>query len=223
MHLERVREQHFPQKISRLVGMFCFLDSACADRAMDWPGHFCKENLAELNLSEAAGRDRLDANWIAHASAVGLNEEWMLRYWQGEPYPDAAPVWETLVRGKVVVLGTGLRERAYQVVKAHWPGSLMLLEVSRLGAWIGSDIGSIGVFMAEGPRDYEFKFLLNMCDAGDERFLERLRQFMSGDHPVNWADIGPHYAQGSFGSTPDMTPYGFRFPRADVPPHLPSA
>ena len=220
LSLERVRAQHFPERISRLVGMFCFLDRDCAERATACGGHFRAENLAELSLNEAVGRDRLDANWITHADprAVGPNGEWTSRYWQGEPYPGATPVWETLVEGKVVVLGTELRERAYLVVRAHWPGSLMLLEVSRLGAWIGSDIGSIGVFMAEGPTDYEFKFLLDMRDADDHGFLDRLRQLMGSGHPVNWADIGPHYERGSFGETPDMSPFEFRCPRTDACP-----
>lgn len=221
LNLERVRAQHFPRRISRLVGMFCFLDRGCAERATAaWGGHFRLENLAELSLTEATGRDRLDANWISHAdpSTIGRNEEWMSRYWRGEPFPGARPVWETLVEGRVAVLGTDLRERAYQVVKAHWPGSLMLLEISRLGAWIGSDIGSIGVFMAESPNAYDFKFLLDMRDASEAGFLERLERLMSGGHPVNWADIGPHYERGSFGQTPDMSQYKFSCPRTVAPP-----
>ena len=215
MSLEQVREQHFPERVSRLVGMFCFLDKACADRATDWGWHFRAENLAKLSLGEATGRDQLDANWITHANldAVGPTEEWMSRYWNGERYPEAAPVWETLVEGKVTVLGTELRERAYQVVRAQWSDSLMLLEVSRLGAWIGSDIGSIRVFMTEGPRDYKFRFLMDMRDASDDEFLGRLRQPMSSEHPVNWADIRPHYERGGFGRTPDMTPYEFSLPK----------
>ena len=221
LHLERVRAQHFPTRISRLVGMFCFLDRGSAERATAaWGGHFRLENLAELSLTEAAGRDRLDANWISHAdpNTIALNEEWISRYWRGEPFPGAKPVWETLVEGRVVVLGTDLRERAYHVVKAHWPGSLMLLEVSRLGAWIGSDIGSIGIFMADGPKDYEFRFLMNMRDASDEGFLERLSQLKSSGHSVNRADIGPHYERDSFGDRPDMSPYKFSCPRTDAPP-----
>ena len=215
LSLERVREQRFRERTSRLVGMFCFPDKGCADRATDWGGHFREENLAELSLGEVTGRDQMDSNWIAFANprAVGPNEEWMRRYWSGEPYPDAEPVWEMLVEGKVAVLGTELRERAYRVVKDQWPDSLMLLEISRLGAWIGSDIGSIGVFMAESPRDYRFKFRLDTRDASDAGFLEHLRQLMSSEHPVNWADIRPHYERGSFGLTPDMTPYEFSFPR----------
>ena len=211
--LERVREQQFPERISRLVGLFCFMDKTCAVRAVRWGGHFRAENLVELSFSEAKGRDQLDANWITYG-AKSPNKEWMSRYWQGDPYPYAEPVWETLVEGKVVVLGTDIRERAYQVVCATWPDSLMFLEISRLGAWIGSDIGSINVFMAdELERSHEFRFMLDMRDANDPGFLERLTQLMASDHPVNRAAFGPHYEQGSFGCTPDMTPFQFSCPK----------
>ena len=216
MALERVREQRFPERISRLVGLFCFLDKTCAARAVCWGGHFRAENLAELSFSEATGCNPLDANWITYADhrAKSPNEEWMSRYWQGQPCPDAEPVWEILVEGKVAVLRIDIRERAYQVVNACWPDSLMLLEISRLGAWIGSDIGSIDVFMADNIEgNHEFKFMLDMRDANDTGFLERLTQLMASDHPVNRAAIGPHYEQGTFGRTPDMTPYQFSCPK----------
>ena len=215
LQLERVRAQHFPNRISRLVGMFCFLDRDCAERAKDWGWHFCEENLVELDLREASGRDRLDANWIGNAELLDP-DEWMPRYWQGIPYPDAEPMWETLVTGRVAVLGTELRDRAYEVVKSNWPDSLMLLEISRLGAWIDSDIGSICAFMVEEPKSYRFTFLMDMRDADNEDFLERLRRLIASGHPVNRADIQPHYEQGSFGRKPDMTQFEFSVPKMDI-------
>ena len=214
--LERVRKQQFPERISRLVGIFCFLEKACADQAIRWGYHFRTENLAELSLVEASGHDQLlDANWITYSDpgANSRDDKWMQRYWSGERYPDVDPVWEALVEGKVIVLGTALRERAYEVVKAHWPDSLMLLEISRLGAWIGSNIGTINVFMAENEREYAFGFKMDMRDATNADFRERLERLMASGHPVNWADIGPHYERGTFGCCPDMTPYQFTIPR----------
>ena len=121
LHLERVRAQHFPDRISRLVGIFCFLDRDCAERTESWGPHFLPENLAELDLGEASGRDQLDANWISNASVVGPNEEWMSSYWQGEPYPCSDPIWETLVAGRVAVLGTEFRKRLTKSQKPIGP------------------------------------------------------------------------------------------------------
>lgn len=219
--LERMRAQQFPERISRLKGIFCFLDKSCANQAVSWGGHFKAENLVEINLAEAQGRDQLDANWISYAdpSAVSFHDEWIQRYWQGEPYPNAEPVWETLVEGRATVLGTTVRERAYQVVKPCWPNSLMLLEIARLGAWIGSDIGSISVLMANGEEEYLFIFEMDMRDASNAEFLDRLTELMKSGHPVNWADITPHYETGNFGCTPDMTPYEFSCPKNMLSPH----
>ena len=71
-----------------------------------------------------------------------------------------------------------------------------------------------GHFMADNLEgNHEFKFMLDMRDANDTGFLERLTQLMASDHPVNRAAIGLHYEQGTFGRTPDMTPYQFGCPK----------
>ena len=187
--LDRVRERQFPDKVSRLVGMFCFLKKDYADRAVCWDAHFRPENLAELSLCEATGHHHLqDANWITYAGCVasGGSGEWMHRYWAGEPYPNAEPVWEALVEGRIAVLGTALRDRAHEVVKSRWPDSLMLLEISRLGAGVGSNIGSINAYMTGNAQRHDFKFLMDMRDANDPDFLGRLDRLMASGHPVNW-------------------------------------
>ncbi len=214
--LEQVREQQYPDRVSRLVGMFCFLKRAYADQAVCWGAHFRPGNLAEVSLCEATGHHHLqDANWITYAgcNAGAGSGEWMHRYWEGESCPNEKPVWEALVEGRVAVLGTSIRNRAYEVVKSHWPDSLMLLEISRLGAWVGSNIGSINADMTDNSRGHEFKYLMDMRDADDPDFLKRLQHLMTSGHPVNWADIRPHYEQGTFGCRPDMTPYQFSFLR----------
>ena len=219
LELEQVRKRQFPDRVSRIVGLYCFLDKACADQALVWDGHFRPDNLAELSLAESTqGGQLLDANWISSGTLEvdGRHADWMERYWSGEPYPEAQPVWETLVKGKVSVLGTDLRDRAYEVVKHCWPESLMLLEISRMGAWLGSNIGTINVIMAETAAEYKFDFLLDMRDAQNPDFIERLQRLMASGHPVNWVDIKPHYERGTFGRTPDMTPFQFSVGRGAI-------
>lgn len=218
--LENIRRHQFPQNVSRMTGMFCFPRRDLADQAIRerWGSHYRLDNLAELSLIEAQGYSQwLDANWITHCGVPGNREtDWMKRYWNGEAYPDDRPVWETLVEGSVTVLGTALRERAYKIVKTCWPDSLMFLEISRLGAWIGSNIGTINAFMTYDETAYHFSFLMDMRDANDADFLDRLGRLMASDHPVNRADIGPHYERGSFGRTPNMTQYQFSVLRQPV-------
>ncbi len=214
--IEEVRVQKFPGRVSRLNGIFCFLDKENAiDAADHWGGHFKTENLAEVNLLEAQGRDQLDSNWITYADSntVLPSVDWITRYWRGEPYPGKKPIWETLVEGKVAVLGTALRKQAYEIVRTNWPDSLMYLEISRLGAWIGSDIGSMSVYMAEDAEKYNFTFCMDMRDADNKNFLNRLSQLIKTGHPVNYADVKPHYDKGSFGKVPDMSSFQFSCPK----------
>ena len=214
--LEEIRVQQFPGRVSRLNGIFCFQDRESATDAADhWGGQFKLEILAEVNLLEAQGRDRLDSNWITYADSntVRPSDAWISSYWRGEPYPGKKPIWETLVEGKVTVLGTDLRKQAYEIVRANWPDSLMFLEISRLGAWIGSDIGSMSVFMAEDAENYNFTFCMDMRDADNKNFLIQLSQLIKSGHPVNYADVKPHYDKGSFGKVPDMSAFQFSCPK----------
>jgi hypothetical protein len=140
--LEDRRQRYFPQRVSRLKGMFCFTDLASAEWALQWGSavkHFRPDFLSELSLAEASPeRDRLDSNWITYAKrdeqGFPTDHEWIHRYWSGDPFPGKEPVWETLVRGRLLLLGTELRQRAYALLEKHMPQSLSLAEIGRLGA-----------------------------------------------------------------------------------------
>ena len=214
--LERVRKQDFPERISRLHGMYCFLEKTSADRAVAWGWHFRPKNLAELSLVEATGQDQLlDANWITYFDPRANNpdDEWMHQYWRGEPHPNAEPVWEVLVEGKVIILGTGLRERAYKAVESHWPDSLPLLEMSRLGACIGSNIGTINVFMSDSDQCHEVKFMMDERDVENPGFRAKLKKLVESGHSVNRAALAAYYEQDRSVRSPDMTRFQFRFLR----------
>jgi hypothetical protein len=217
--LEHTRLAQFPDRISRLRGMFCFLDIASAEHACaSWASsadHFRAEYLAELHLGEAGPkRDRLDSNWITHAPE---NEEgfltgiaWIPSYWAGEPYPNATPIWETLVEGRMIVLGTSLREQAYAAIKRRFPDSLTLLEIARQAAWVGSDLGNICAWLRQDGAALVLKYYMDMRDAENPDVLGALEQLKRSGHPINWADMAPHIAQDSFGRVPDLRPFGFR-------------
>jgi hypothetical protein len=216
--LEQARAAQFPDRISRLRGMFCFLDIASAERACSWAtnpnSHFRAEYLAELHLGEVGPRrDRLDSNWITHAPVNGrgfLTEvAWIPSYCAGEPYPNATPIWETLVEGRMIVIGTSLREKAYEAIKSHLPESLMFLEIARQAAWIGSDLGNVCAWLGQDGAELVLNYYMDMRDAENPDVLGALEQLKRSD-PINWADMAPHIAQDSFGSVPDLRPFGFR-------------
>jgi hypothetical protein len=206
--------------------MFCFLDLASAERACSWSpssrSHFRPEFLAELNLDEAdPRRDRLDANWITYPPVDDHGNisdiEWIHRYWKGEPYPGKEPIWETLIHGRAIVLGTDLRERAYRLIKANFPDALTFLELGRQAAWVGSDLGNVCAHMREDGEYVALDYAMDMRDADNPVFLEKLQKLKESGHPINWADITPNTAQGSFGRTMDLRPFGFRRHKAELP------
>ena len=213
--LELVRTQEFPERISRLSCIFCFLDKESATRAARlWNAHFRLENLVEVNLGEARGRQRLDSNWITYSnSEAALNtDKWIQRYWQGEPFPGQKPIWESLVEGRVTLAGNQVLARSYETVKAHWPDSLLFLKISRSGAHLGFNIGSISAFLREGTENCRVEFFMDMKDADNPEFLAKLGSIEAEDL-VTWADIERHLANESFGAAPDMRPLGFSFPK----------
>jgi hypothetical protein len=219
--LEHARLAQFPDRVSRLRGMYCFLDIESAERACaSWASsanHFRAEYLAELHLGEAGPRrDRLDSSWITHAPVNGrgfLTEvAWIPSYWAGEPYPNATPIWETLVEGRMIVLGTSLRERAYAAIKSHFPESLMFLEIALQAAWIGSDLGNVCAWLGQDGAELVLKYYMDMRDAENPDVLGALEQLKRSSHPINCADMAPHIAQDSFGNTPDLRSFGFRRP-----------
>ena len=223
--LEDVRVHQFPHRISRLRGMFCFPDVESAERARSWDKkgetHFQPKYLAKLSLSDAGDRrDRLDANWITYApvDAAGYltDHDWIPKYWAGEVYPDQEPIWETLVDGRLIVLGTDIRQRAYEVTKSEFPDSLMLLELSRQAAWVGSELGTISSLIRREGDEIVLSYAMNMVDAENPVFLEKLAALRKSGHPINLADMKPHIDQGSFGRVPDLRPYGFRSPLSNA-------
>jgi hypothetical protein len=226
LSLEKYRA--FPSRVSRLRGMYCFMDIESAERAMSRWGrpknHFRPEFLAELSLSEAGQkRDRLDSNWITHAQinekGLYVSEEWISHYWAGDPYPDAVPIWETIVDGRLVVLGTELRERAYANVKKGFPDSLMFLEISRQAAWVGSDLGSISGWIRDAGNEFVLEYLMDMRDAENPEFLQKLTRLREAGHPMRVEDMKPHIENDSFGSVPDFRKFSFRRPKPALDAH----
>jgi hypothetical protein len=129
--LESFRRARHPNRVSRLSGMYCFLDIESAERAAavwgSFRNHFRPEFLAELHLQTSFSRDRLDSNWITFSprdeNGFFLTDDlnWIDRYWGGEPFPDRLPIWETLLEGRMIVLGIELRKRAYDVIREKIP------------------------------------------------------------------------------------------------------
>src|SRR5690242_16290602 len=79
--IERCRLQFYPNRVSRLRGMYCFDDLQSAERALEWGNHFKVQNLAELSFAEVVRGDRLDANWITYGNFQDSLNRASFCYW----------------------------------------------------------------------------------------------------------------------------------------------
>lgn len=225
--LESIRRLRHPGRVSRLRGMYCFLDRESAECAAalwgSFRNHFRPEFLAELHLEATSRKDRLDSNWITYAKRdengflITSELSQFDQYWEGREYPGKVPLWETIIEGRMIVLGTDLRNRAYEVIRREYPRSVALLEIARLAAWVGSDLGNVRAWLQDDGDNVSLHYLLDMRDANDTKFLSELEQLKLEGHPINWADLHQEMKHGSFGNTMDLRPYGFLRPKSELP------
>ena len=191
LQIELVRQERFPERPSRLSAMYFFESEKDAMQVDDWGGHFVPENLTELEIHSTAEPSRHDANWITYAERTPTGTlaslDWIDSYWRGEAFPSRAPVWELLTHGRAVVCSTSIRRRAYEIITRRQPLTVSILEVSRLAAAEGGDLGQTKAFLINN-RDgtATIRYHLDMRDANSPSLLSRLAQH-SG--PRNTRDL----------------------------------
>jgi hypothetical protein len=224
--IESVRAANWPQKISRLTGMYCFPDRCSAERAcVLWnkqnDNHFHLDRLAEVEIFPVSSPTTVDSNWYTYArcgadgSLDSASLNWIDSYWAGEPCPAQEPIWETIVDGRFVVCGTGLRLAAYKVVVDYFRKSLAFLEFARLSVSLGSDLGAICAFLIDRGDRYELTYEMDMRDACDTIFLDRLRVQIANGEPVNRADLC--VPAGGLDRMPDLRSYFVSIPKSTSP------
>ena len=212
--IEDYRRQYCPDKVSRLTGLFVFEDPESALAAADdeaWGGHIHTENLTDVGVSAAPNTSRLDANWISWM----LNaEDWqagIAPYWAGEPCPHfKTPIWELLIDGAVTIWGTGLRSRAYQRIKEREPGTVSVLEQSRLAAHLGSDLGHVSAFLTMEKHKPLISYFMDFRDATNPAYTDKLNAYIaSNPGGVNFIDLA---VGGRQFWVPDFAMFSYAFP-----------
>ncbi len=188
LSIEQERASSYPDRVSRLSGLYFFKDAESARRAgRRWDGNFRDEHLAEIELVGHPRVSKHDSEWITHFMS-SPDQSWIPNYLAGHAF-GPRPLWELLVQGRGFVLGTRVRERAYESVKRAWPRSLGLLKLSRVAVELGSDLGFIAPLLTVDGNLARLKVCLNFEDARNPEFLTRL-----GAHkgPKNTADLNQH-------------------------------
>lgn len=218
--IDDAREKYGPKETSsRLWGMFCFPDLQSVNRLLDgsgWGAHFSRENLVAVRVEGAGLQHHLDSNWITYApltteGVVDRNRiEWLDPYWRGEPYPHADPIWEAVIDGRITVLGTSVRKRAYDNAAAAFPKARVHLELSRIAAWNGYDLGSITPFLFDEGNRWACRYYMNLMQAEDPQFLDDIAKHFADGEGVNREFLKPFFeSQGDPGPAPDLMPYAF--------------
>jgi hypothetical protein len=184
--IDLVRQDSFPDAVSRLTGFYAFPDKDSAHAAMSWNApSFREELLAEVAIDPVSSVSRYDAEWITkHFRSP--DPQWMTNYFEGEPTNE--PIWELLIDGRAIIYGTDIRERAYETVKATWPASLALLELARVGVELRSDLGLITAMLVADHAGLTVRHAMNFADATNPVFLEHFAAF---DGPKNTNDLTP--------------------------------
>ena len=126
--LEQVRQEYFPECVSRLTGLYFFDSIDNVKLAIDrWglPKERFKQ-LATVNFT-ANNLTHVDSEWVTHClGKSGKNDKWMYSYWKGETYGQR-PLTEVLASGWGLVEETERREECYKSVFKKWPKSTLLL------------------------------------------------------------------------------------------------
>lgn len=129
--LELVRLSKFPNKVSRLSGVFLFDNLNMAKACIkEWDnedtGKFNKDYISEICFNPS-NTSKVDSNWITNCLKNISDDKWMEKYWNGDPYPGDSPKWEIIAEGYGTVLNQQLRMKAYQNIFYKQPYSTPIL------------------------------------------------------------------------------------------------
>jgi hypothetical protein len=204
--IEAARASRHPDCTSRLQGFYAFPDRDTAFRARTWG--FRADQLVEIEIAPTGRVSQYDAQSITQLG-TGAGP-WIDRYLAGDPQSQV-PIWEWIVQGRAVIYGTELRERARETVLRTWPTSRPLLEVARLGTWLGSDLGLITARATATPAGHRIEYWMNFADATNHAFLTRLDD-LKRDHPdlVDFDALGDPTDPDPV--RPDLTSWNFVVP-----------
>ena len=212
--LEQIRKLHYPQRVSRLHGIYVWGSEEEAIRCESkWRvsegKYFDRDNLGEVGFTYS-NLTKVDAQWIDEfvlTSGVPADFDWAHSYWNGEPR-NSNPHWEILIEGRGLIWGTQVRENALRRIETHWPHLLGQSELSRIAVQIGSDLYNIAPFVfQERSNSIRVEFCLDARDQTDA-FMKRIGEYISSldKTVINYKALE---LLRSNQTLPDLRPKGF--------------
>lgn len=189
--IEGVRRKRFPHAISRLSCVYAFPTLEDAQKGSEGQGKFHRDNLVAIApASRNFQIEKYDSNLISNYDSLEAQDA-SCRYWSSKSSQE--PHYEYLLRGRFYILGTKVRERAYRTIKAIWPKSLALLELSRLAVDLGSQLGCIAPWLTRQGRNVSLEHIVYYEENEGLRVLETAlkRKSVDRSYAINLTDLEP--------------------------------
>lgn len=210
LRLEEIRLTEFPEKVSRLQGIYLFESlEDCKNAIPRWGIKCSPDYISEIEF-DAMNVTRLDSEWITHYSN-SKEKNWMSSYWSGETVGER-PLTELIAHGTGIILNRDLRVKAYAKILSKYPESTYLLASATCGYQYES-LDELAVMIpaivAEGTR-LKGGFLLDMRQFDREQ-KAIIRSVETAKRMGTFPPVIQPEEEGAFFRTPDMTDLFFYF------------
>lgn len=186
---EGARQLHGPQKLSRLSSVYAYPDLASAQHGVSVVG-FKRENMSPVLPVGEYRSEVFDAGLIDDYGAYP-DDNLAFRYWT---QPATGPHREMLLKGKFEILDDEIRMRAKKNVWDLGVGSRLALEVSRLAALFGLEIGAVYPRLQKEPTGgFSLRYMIRWDDQICSKVVsEAYRRFCEDQtFYVDWEALEP--------------------------------
>ncbi len=187
--LEQIRKQKFPNKPSRLTGLFYFSEKNDAENAQKYVNvkHFQNICLQEIALAPDIKIEKFDMNWISFYREYKEQypNDWMEKYWNGEicdikTNQDIPPIWESITESGFIVPDKNIKEECIERFKMDDEMLCALLYLSIWGAHYGYILGYAFYCLTKSPKGNCNYLQLGMI-VTDEMMADTLKQLEVDD------------------------------------------
>lgn len=179
--IEEARALIFPEKASRLRGLYFFENKDDAVKAEKWGYHFIEDNLSEILIPKKmiSKLTKVDSNWITYAElddeGVIKDRTWIRKYWEGKPYNEN-PIWEIIFEGVALIPNEGIRRQAEEIVKTWFPESDFFILAARLSSEVGSFGGIITPYLlySEPENSLKIEYIFRDEELHSQEIVEKM-------------------------------------------------
>jgi hypothetical protein len=202
IYLEAFRKKYFPQKVSRLQGLYFFESESAAKKALfKWGIPQYLKYISEVSVYYDSVTEYLGEN---------KNNDWFFKYWCGEKL-GRIPITEILVSGIGFVENKNLRIEAYKRIYKLFPDSTPLLASAMCGFAILNlnDLALIKPAILANKDELIGKYMIYMSEFETNKEMIAEAVGFCIDHNQFPSIILPQDENAGF-NLPDFSEFGFK-------------